>query len=146
MAENKTIEVKGLGTVTEISDGKFKMSNADAEKFFAQQGVENYYDVVKQLTAAKNKLAVTATENLLKDEVIKNGGQASLRVGAGSGRIDLTFHECVQRRNGQTGEVYDVYGVLRTKEHWKSPMKNPESIAVFDKISQEIEAAAKKRR
>lgn len=142
MAEAKeptTIEVKDLGTVTKVRDGQFKMSNADVEKFYNDNGIPNYKDLVDRLNDVKRTLADVAVNNLLKDEVIKTKNEAVIKCGIGAGRTDITLQPTVNRRNVQTGESFTVYGNVRIKEHWPSPFRPNDKSGLFDKLTQDIE-------
>jgi len=137
--ETQMIEVAGLGKVTKINDNTFKMTNDEAGVFYKDHGIPDFQEVIKTLNRAKGELVVAAVEGLLKPEVIKAKEAQCLRVGSGSGRMDITLENKVTRRNPKTGEYYDTYGVVKTKEHYKSPFKPGDKNGLFAKLSQDIE-------
>lgn len=147
MAENdaKELEVKGLGMVTKVSDGKFKMSNADVAAYFKEHGVDDYQETLKVFNQAKSQFAADAVDHLLKPALLETKQDQSLRAGSGDGRIDVDLIGKVTRRNIQTGESYEVFGVVKTKDHWKSPFKPGDKNGRFEALSKEIEENFKRK-
>lgn len=137
--EQTVIDVEGLGKVTKLNDSVFRMTNDAASEFYKEHGIPDFQEVIKTLDRAKGELVVAAVDKLLKPEVIKSKEACSLRVGTGSGRMDITLENKVTRKNHTTGEYYDTFGVVRTKEHYKSPFKPGDKNGLFKQLSSDIE-------
>lgn len=139
--KKKMIEVKGIGEVEQVNANKYKIDNKGVDKFYEANGVPNYRDLRKTLDNVKDTLVVTAIENLLKDKVLETKEAQTFQAGTGSGRMDIVLENKVTRKHPQTKEYYDTYGVVKTREYYKSPFKPSDKSGLFQRLSDEIKKA-----
>jgi len=128
--EKKTIEVKGLGTVTVEREpvaasgdkpakaGLFTMTDKDVMAFKEANGVPNPKEVAAAEAKAEQALVGKITEFMTPYMVKGNGADYEFRAGTTSGnntKYEVYYDAQKTVTNPSTGEKSDKYGVVSVK-------------------------------
>lgn len=139
--EPKSFKVEGFGEITRRANGDFIMSQADMNKFFADQGLADYQEFKKKESAIGGSF-VKYGVNFLKDQAIADDRDVVLKAGMGNNRIDINFKRCSVGKNPRTGEETRHYGVVSVRKRY-TPDKELTN-GFLDEVAKETEAAFKK--
>lgn len=137
--EQEVINVDGLGEVIKVREGVFKMTNEAVEKFYQDQGIPNYLDLTDRLAKADGEMVLAVNTKVLKNEAINTKQDATMRLGAGTARMDVVLQPHIQRKNTHTGETMDIYGNVRVKKYVANPLRYGPKNEKYKELSEEIE-------
>ena len=146
-AKVEKVKVKTkFGEFTETKPGQFTAPNQVLYDMMETAGVPDAKTTMNAVMNGYIDVAATVAEEFLKDQVIKTGEQAQVRIGTGAIRLTSGLNGEQEVKNPNTGETHTVFGNPFIRIGMKVPPKMRAEGGRYDLISKDIEKAFQAKR
>lgn len=135
-----------FGEVTQTAPGIFTTSNQVLYDLLEKNGVPDAKNTLTAVMDGYIDTAAQVAEEFLKDQIIKTGEQAQIRMGTGAIRLTSGLNGHQEVKNPKTGELHQSYGSPFIRIGMKVPPKMRAEGGRYDLISKDIEKAFKAKR